>query len=99
MRDLAPDPSCVQKNKMMSSTESREEVLNAGVTIQLDVDELSKPKPSKKQIKKALRAKREQKKREEEEQIKEEQIKEEVDRLRHAGCLYEGHRVSGCSFG
>lgn len=64
------------------------------LTIQLDIDELPKPKQTKKEMRKALRAKREQQKREEEEQIK-----EEVDRVRHAGCLCAGHRVFGCSYG
>lgn len=94
MKDPALEPSCILINEMMSSNEPREEVLNAEVLIQLDVDELPEPKRTGKQRERSLKTKRELKKRD-----KEEQTKEEVDRLRHAGCLCEGYRVSGGSYG
>lgn len=92
MEAPAPELGSIQ-NDLTSSNEPLEEVKNIGIPFPLDVGQHPEPEQTKKERKKSLKAKKEQQKREEQERKA-----EEVDRLRHAGCLCEGHRVSGFSF-
>lgn len=88
-----PEPGGIQ-NESTSSNKPMEEVKNAGISFPLDADRHPERKQTKKERKKLLKARKEEQRRQEQERKE-----QEVDRLQQAGCLCEGHRIFGCSYG